>query len=296
MVEVGEFIMCVFLNGRMDLLQVEVVVDLIFVELVWVYDVAMNQMCGNFLFELKELCDKLIYFVFLVEFEFDFVEEDVEFVDWMQLLVFVCEVLNYINRLKRFFELGNVLKFGILVIIVGELNVGKSILLNELLGEECVIVSDIVGIICDVIEDMFNIDGMFFCLIDIVGICENVGEIEVLGIQCVFEKICQVCIVLVLVDGFFEKLVQEVWECIEFIWMEYLGKVVIGVVNKFDLLKVNLVGFFVISVRIGVGVGELKKQFLEVVLGDFDMQLDIIVINVWYFEVFFKVEELLEKV
>lgn len=143
-------------------------------------------MCGGFSKELIILCEKLLNFILMIELELDFSEEDVEFVDCFVLCWLVDEIEEVIVCLVNLFSVGNVIKNGVLVVIIGEINVGKLILLNVLLNEDKVIVSDIYGIIWDVIEDIVNIGGIIFCFIDIVGIWEISDMIESLGIEWIF--------------------------------------------------------------------------------------------------------------
>jgi tRNA modification GTPase len=196
----GEFTMRAFLNGLIDLSQAEAVGDLIASETARSHEVAMNQMRGGFSNELKDLREKLINFASLVELELDFAEEDVEFADRTQLKALIEEVLAYVQRLIRSFELGNVLKNGVPVAIVGAPNTGKSTLLNQLLGEERAIVSNLAGTTRDVIEETLNIDGILFRLIDTAGIRSDAEAIEALGIERSHEKIKQAKIVLLLSD------------------------------------------------------------------------------------------------
>ncbi|HNR86210.1 MAG TPA: 50S ribosome-binding GTPase, partial [Taishania sp.] len=143
MAEPGEFTMRAFLNGKMDLSQAEAVADLIASESKKAHEIALNQLRGNFSNELKDLREQLIHFASLVELELDFSEEDVEFADRTELLNLIIEVLNVITRLEQSFELGNAIKNGVPVAIVGAPNTGKSTLLNQLLQEDRAIVSNI---------------------------------------------------------------------------------------------------------------------------------------------------------
>ena len=197
----GEFTMRAFMNGKMDLSQAEAVADLIAAQTKNAHDIALNQMRGSFSSELRALREKLIHFASLIELELDFAEEDVEFADRTQLKILVDEVLRYLHRLEASFALGNAIKNGVPVAIVGAPNTGKSSLLNQLIGEERAIVSNIAGTTRDVIEETLNIDGMLFRFIDTAGIREGAEEIEAMGIERSREKILQAKIVLCLSDG-----------------------------------------------------------------------------------------------
>ncbi len=196
----GEFTQRAFLNGKMDLSQAEAVADLIASTSASAHQMAMNQMRGGFSDELTKLRVQLLNFVSLVELELDFSEEDVEFADRSQLKELASDIEHVISGLTDSFKVGNVLKNGIPVAIVGETNVGKSTLLNVLLNEEKAIVSDIHGTTRDVIEDTVNIDGLMFRFIDTAGIRETKDTIENLGIERTFQKMKQASIILWLVD------------------------------------------------------------------------------------------------
>jgi len=196
----GEFTQRAFLNGKMDLSQAEAVADLIASGNAAAHRVAMNQMRGGFSREIGNLRQQLLHFIALVELELDFSEEDVEFADRTQLVTLAREIEVLLSKLSASFQLGNAIKNGIPVVIVGETNVGKSTLLNALLNEEKAIVSDIHGTTRDVIEDVVNIHGTAFRFFDTAGIRETVDEIETLGIERTFSKLKQAQIVLLVVD------------------------------------------------------------------------------------------------
>lgn len=196
----GEFTQRAFLNGKMDLSQAEAVADVIASSSAASHRLAINQMRGGFSRELAQLRSKLLDFVSLMELELDFSEEDVEFADRSQLLDLSSTIKRIIAKLSDSFSLGNVLKNGIPVVIVGETNAGKSTLLNHLLNEEKAIVSDIHGTTRDVIEDVVNIQGVTFRFIDTAGIRDTQEEIESLGIERTFQKIDQSSIVIWMID------------------------------------------------------------------------------------------------
>jgi len=200
MAQAGEFTRRAFRNGKFDLSQAEAVADLIASSSRASHRVAMNQMRGGFARKLALLRDKLLQFVSLIELELDFSEEDVEFANREKLSELTNEIEQEIQTLADSFRLGNAIKSGIPVAIIGETNVGKSTLLNLLLNEEKAIVSDIHGTTRDVIEDTMNIGGVMFRFIDTAGIRQTSDAIETLGIERTFRKIEQASIVLWMID------------------------------------------------------------------------------------------------
>ena len=200
MAQAGEFTRRAFRSGKFDLSQAEAVADLIASSSQTSHRVAMNQMRGGFARKLALLRDKLLQFVSLIELELDFSEEDVEFANREKLYELTSEIEQEIQTLADSFRLGNAIKSGIPVAIIGETNVGKSTLLNLLLNEEKAIVSDIHGTTRDVIEDTMNIGGVMFRFIDTAGIRQTTDVIESLGIERTFQKIEQASIVLWMID------------------------------------------------------------------------------------------------
>ena len=199
--EPGEFTRRAFVNGKMDLAQAEAVADVIQSDNAAAHRVAMNQLRGGYSSRLKELRDKLLEVTALMELELDFSEEDVEFADRSRLVSLVEETLAHIRTLTDSFRLGNAIKTGIPVAIVGATNTGKSTLLNALLGEDRAIVSDIAGTTRDTVEETFNINGTVFRLIDTAGIRETEEEIEKIGINRSLLKLSQADIVLGVIDA-----------------------------------------------------------------------------------------------
>jgi len=197
----GEFTMRAFLNGKMDLSQAEAVADLIASTTRASHKVAINQMRGGFSDEIKKLREKLVNFTSLIELELDFIEEDVEFADRSELKDLVLKINKLIEQLVNSFSLGNVIKNGVPVAIVGKPNVGKSTLLNSLVKEEKAIVSEVPGTTRDAIEDTIIIEGIEFRFIDTAGLRETSDFIENLGIRKTYQKIKQASIVLLLVDA-----------------------------------------------------------------------------------------------
>lgn len=230
--QAGEFTQRAFLNGKMDLSQAEAVADLIASTSAASHRMAMTQMRGGFSSELIKLRTQLLNFVSLVELELDFSEEDVEFANRSQLQLLATEIQKLISRLADSFKVGNVLKNGVPVALVGETNVGKSTLLNVLLNEDRAIVSDIHGTTRDVIEDQIVLRGVTFRFIDTAGIRHTHDTIENLGIERTYQKIEQAAVVLWLLDC--TQLSEHMEWLTERIEKKAAGKKVILVFNKID--------------------------------------------------------------
>jgi len=196
----GEYTRRAYLNGKMDLSRAEAVADLIASESEAQHRMALTQMKGGYSAEFRSLRERLIHLTSLMELELDFSEEDVNFADRTQLLSLLDELTSKIERLTDSFRLGNAIKKGIPVAIAGATNVGKSTLLNALLGEERAIVSDIHGTTRDTIEDVLNIEGILFRFIDTAGLRTTSDTIEALGIERSYSKIASAHIVLLVVD------------------------------------------------------------------------------------------------
>lgn len=198
----GEFTQRAFLNGKMDLAQAESVADLIASNTTASQKAALHTMRGGFSSNLKMLRDRLITFSALIELELDFSQEDVEFADRNQFYELIEELTKTTNQLVDSFSLGNVIKNGVSVAIVGKPNAGKSTLLNSLLNENRAIVSDIPGTTRDTIEEVINIDGILFRLIDTAGIRQHTSDIiESEGVKRSLAKIKNADLVLYLFDG-----------------------------------------------------------------------------------------------
>lgn len=197
----GEFTQRAYLNGKMDLTQAEAVADVIASTTEASHRIAMNQLKGGFSNELKELRSQLLHMASLVELELDFSEEDVEFANRDQLSSLLDRTVSHINRLADSFKLGNAIKNGVPVAIVGPTNAGKSTLLNAILGEQRAIVSDIEGTTRDTIEECFNVGGILFRFVDTAGIRDEAGEIERIGIQRSFKSIASAETVILMLDA-----------------------------------------------------------------------------------------------
>ncbi len=312
MAEPGEFTMRAFMNGKMDLSQAEAVADLIASQSRNAHNIAMKQMRGGFSSELKIIREKLINFASLIELELDFGEEDVIFADRTQLNKMVNDVLLYIQRLAKSFELGNAIKNGVPVAIVGAPNTGKSTLLNTLLGEDRAIVSNIEGTTRDVIEETLNINGIVFRLIDTAGIREGAETIEAMGIERSLEKIKSAQIVLVMSDYSEEGSVSEGHKSMDTqtandwvieLQAQYPDKKFVLIGNKTDLRQVESevkvesggVSFISISAKEGKGIDELRSWMEKEVLGNFDLANETIVSNVRHFDALTKTETSLQS-
>ena len=198
----GEYTQRAFLNGKMDLSQAEAVADLIASSSAATHRLAMSQMRGGFSKELATLRDQLLHFTSLIELELDFSDhEELEFADRSELCQLANNIEKVIARLVNSFNVGNAIKNGVPVAIIGETNAGKSTLLNVLLNEDKAIVSDIHGTTRDIIEDTVNIGGITFRFIDTAGILETSDTIESLGIERTFQKLDQAEIVLWMIDA-----------------------------------------------------------------------------------------------
>lgn len=230
----GEFTRRAFRGGKFDLSQAEAVADLIASSSSASHRVAMNQMRGGFAKELLRLRDQLLQFVSLIELELDFSEEDVEFANREQLYDLALQIEKELSRLVDSFRLGNAIKRGVPVAIIGETNAGKSTLLNLLLNEEKAIVSQIPGTTRDVIEDTIDIDGVTFRFIDTAGIRQTSDTVESMGIERTFQKLKQASIVLWVID--LTVPVEKTRTLSDLILPRIKGKHLILLFNKSDLV------------------------------------------------------------
>jgi len=233
----GEYTQRAFVNGKMDLSQAEAVADLIATSSAASHRLAIQQMRGGFSAEISKLREHLLKISSLIELELDFSEEDVEFADRKELMHLAHNIDTLISKLIDSFSLGNVIKNGVPVAIVGNTNVGKSTLLNSLLQEDKAIVSEIEGTTRDVIEDTINIQGITFRFIDTAGIRHTEDVVETMGIERTFDRIKKASVVLLLVDAL--KDLFSVNKSIERVSSEidhYTQKFIV-IVNKIDQVE-----------------------------------------------------------
>jgi tRNA modification GTPase len=276
----GEFTQRAFLHGKLDLAQAEAVADLIASNTAASQRTALHTMRGGFSEELKNLRERLIRFSALIELELDFSQEDVEFADRKQLYALIDEMKKVATRLISSFRLGNVIKNGVSVAIIGKPNAGKSTLLNSLLNENRAIVSDIPGTTRDTIEELINIEGILFRLIDTAGIRPHSGDsIESAGMERSLEKMKQADLVLYLFD------VTEGYEIADTgYWMQQaLNYLMVG--NKIDeageeVARAKFAGqekVVLISAKEQLHIDLLRKKMVEAVLeGTIDTENTIV--------------------
>lgn len=291
----GEFTQRAFLNGKMDLSQAESVADLIASTSAATHRLAMNQMRGGFSNKLIGLRTDLLNFVSLVELELDFSEEDVEFANRDNLKEAAKKIEKEIKNLADSFSLGNVVKTGIPVAIIGETNAGKSTLLNLLLKEEKAIVSDVHGTTRDFIEDTININGLLFRLIDTAGIRDTEDTIETLGIERTFKKLEQASIVLWVIDSTTDD--SHILELSKKILPLVSNQKIIMVFNKVDvvgcgvimerkrtILQDKMPNRIFISAKYDEGITNLEQKLIEIAnIPEFGEQ-DVIVTNIRHYE------------
>ena len=307
----GEFTLRAFLNGKLDLSQAEAVADLISSDNEASHQIAMQQMRGGFSNEIAKLREELLNFASLIELELDFAEEDVAFADRAQFHELLNRIEFVLKRLIDSFAVGNVIKNGIPVAIVGEPNVGKSTLLNALLNEERAIVSHIAGTTRDTIEDELVIGGIGFRIIDTAGIRETEDVVESIGIRKTFEKIEQAQVVLFLIDSL--QLIMDnensVKIQIEKIRNQFPLKPLIVVTNKIDKLDskqrkqfdnqlsiINYQLLIEISAKNKTGIEELKNQLLSFVNTGALRNNETIVTNTRHYDSLLKALEEIQKV
>jgi len=279
----GEFTQRAFLNRKLDLAQAESVADLIASNTEASRNTALKNIRGGFSNKLRELRNQLISFSALIELELDFSQEDVEFVNREHLHQLISILQQNTKQLLQSFNLGNVIKHGVQVAIIGKPNSGKSTLLNTLLNENRAIVSEIPGTTRDTIEEILNIDGILFRLIDTAGIREHTADIiESIGVEKSMEKMRQADIVLYLFDV--NNIQSEQLETIrndfvkEGITYLFVGNKIDGNEDEVKKLLLFIDNIVFISAKLNINIDELKFALKGFVI-DGDVNTESVVIT-----------------
>ncbi len=275
--QAGEFSQRAFFNGKMDLSRAEAVMDIIAAESKSQHKMAIQQLRGDYSKEFNLLREELLKFTGLMELELDFAEEDVNFADRSELLELQSVVVTKIQKLIDSFKLGNAVKNGIPVAIVGATNVGKSTLLNRLLGEERAIVSDIHGTTRDTIEDTIHIGGYLFRFVDTAGIRNTEDQIEALGIERSQQKIREAQIILALLDAERIEETETIKEQFQLLPKNHEAKIIL-LINKTENLteqgrieieqrlshSFNLKDCISVSAKENINIDKLKEKLLQI--------------------------------
>ena len=291
MAKAGEFTQRAFLNGKMDLTEAEAVADLIAAQTKAEKDLALSQLRGGISQELANLRERLLTFTSLVELELDFADhEELEFADRSQLEALSQEIDGAIRRLVGSFKTGNAIKNGLPVAIIGAPNVGKSTLLNALLGEERAIVSDIQGTTRDTVEDTLVIGGMLFRFIDTAGMRQTDDQIENMGIERSRQAAQKAAIIIHLIDATAPvDILQEVGEIED--------KKVIEVWNKVDLIADSRLDKNVIKISAKYGeVDILKEQLMAFAIEQYDTRNAVTISNTRHYEALVRAGEAIGRV
>jgi tRNA modification GTPase len=306
MAQPGEFTLRAFLNGKMDLSQAEAVADLISSESKAAHQIAVKQLRGEFNKQIGALRTNLLDFSSLIELELDFSEEDVEFANRDSLKNNIAQIRKVLGKLVKSFSLGNVIKNGVPVAIVGQPNVGKSTLLNALLQEEKAIVSEIAGTTRDAIEDVVNIEGIRFRFIDTAGIRNTTDKIESIGIERTFAKINQARVILLLVEA--SQTPESIGKQIAEINITPEQNLIV-VVNKIDLYPETDVSTVLggkngfapyptqfLSAKKHIHTQELTSLLLKTIQHNKSETGDVVISNVRHYEALTKALEAAERV
>lgn len=286
--EAGEFTRRAFLNGRLDLSQAEAVADLIDSVTPAQHRLAVSQLRGGYAQKLKELRQQLLDFTSLFELELDFSQEDVEFADRSQLRKILSTFHFQISSLIASFRLGNAIKRGVPVAIVGKPNAGKSSLLNALLGDDRAIVSDLPGTTRDTIEETLTLDGITFRFIDTAGLRHSDDQVETLGVERSRKAVAQADIVLYLHDATTPWTEPDI---------DLADKTFFVVHTKADLpTAVERVGELFISTKTGYGLDALKQKIIDTFRSRMGKENDIMLTNARHYEALGRVKQALDAV
>lgn len=295
----GEFTKRAFLAGKMDLSQAEAVADVISSNSAAAHRVAMNQLRGGYSDDLRVLRDHLVQMASMMELELDFSEEEVEFANRAELKALLATISDHIDRLISSFKLGNAIKNGVPVAIVGPVNAGKSTLLNTLLNEDRAIVSDVAGTTRDTIEETMNIDGVLFRFIDTAGLRETSEFVENAGIQRSIKKLSEADIVLAVIDltapaDESVAALKDIVSKVDFTnqklavllnkWSKNAANKNVTIINNFVTSIENQIVIFEISALEKIGIDKLKS-FLRDCIGSVNLQEDtVLVTNIRHLE------------
>ena len=292
----GEYTQRAYLNGKIDLSQAEAVADLIASSNKATHDIAMSQLRGHFSSLLAQLREQLLKLTSLLELELDFSDhEDLEFADRSELLSLANKIDKHITNLVHSFDIGNAIKQGIPVAIIGKTNVGKSTLLNALLKDDRAIVSDVHGTTRDTIEDVMEIHGVQFRFIDTAGIRQTTDQVEQIGIERTFQAIQKARIVLWLIDE------KPTTEEINKISKQTENKKLIIIRNKIDKLDNNSYNLLnsphlAISAKFGTGINELEQAIYDAADIPTLSDSDVIVINARHYDALTRAHQSLTRV
>jgi tRNA modification GTPase len=305
----GEFTQRSFLNGKMDLSQAEAVADVIASSNRASHRLAINQMRGGFSAEIRKLRAELLHFASLIELELDFGEEDVEFADKKELKKIILKIKFLAENLASSFRVGNVIKNGIPVAIVGKPNSGKSTLLNALLMEDKAIVSEIPGTTRDVIEDTLVIDGIEYRFIDTAGLRTTTDVIENLGIKKTHEKIAGASVIMLIDEAgdspdminIRAEAIREMIKGSEKRLFILINKTDLSLPEKLDVLLKNIKQaandeLLFISAKEKTGLDDLRKKLSETVEKERLNSDSVIITNIRHYEALLRVSESLERV
>lgn len=305
----GEFTQRAFLNGKMDLSQAEAVADLVASASKSAHRIAINQIRGGFSAEISKLRSEFLRFASLIELELDFGEEDVEFADRQELMTIIQKTKDLTDRLSASFKMGNVIKNGIPVAIVGKPNSGKSTLLNFLLNEDKAIVTDIPGTTRDSIEDTLNITGLTYRFIDTAGLRDTSDLVEGMGIRKTLDVIARASVVMMVdeasenssdinkrADGI-RKMITDP-DCRFIILVNKIDDAPFSAVNDLsdEIRKGENESVLFISAKYGTGIDELKDHLLEITGAKHFSDEDVIVTNLRHYEALQKVSESTDRI
>jgi len=303
MAQPGEFTFRAFMNGRIDLAQAEAVADLIASQSGAAHKAAIHNLRGGFSIELKQMREQLIQFAALIELELDFSQEDVEFADRSQFYALINRIQKATDQLLDSFRLGNVIKNGVKVAIIGKPNAGKSTLLNALLNEDRAIVSEIAGTTRDTIEEVLNINGVLFRLIDTAGIREHtIDNIERQGIERSREAMTKADVVIYLADAVTTTSSEEQQKRSE---LDASGQPYILVMNKADLVEAQTLEMskqvadaktLFISAQNPEHIPKLKQMLFELATGGALKQEGTIITNTRHYHALQEVQKSLKDI